>query len=295
MLEFRDLDYSKDVEEVVALIKENLQPEFTKDVLIWKHLNNPFGRSASIIAIEYGKIVAVVFYMRYNFKNKNGKKIRCIRPFDGCTDKNQRGKGIFKKIMNLCLDKYKDDYDFLLANPNSFSYPEFLKLGWVEPAQQNSYNIGLISPFGASNHKELKNLDNELVNEEILCYQDYFLVGNTLKFIKWRYQDEAYTVKQFSKNNRTNYIVYRKEKRKKINTIILCDFYGDDAMINEVIFNVCKTEKIFLIYFLDNNINKKINFIFKRNHKKALVVLKLNNFTIPDNLVVSLGDMEGRL
>lgn len=294
-MEFRDIDYKKDIEEVVVLIRKNLQPTFTKDVLIWKHLNNPFGRSASIVAIENGKIVAVVFAMRYNFKNKTGETIKGIRTFDGCTDISQRGKGIFKKIMRLCVDKYKDDYDFLMANPNTASFPEHIKLGYVEPEQQYFYKFGLISPFGASNLKELKNLDDELASEEILCYQNYFLVGNTLRFIKWRYQNEAYTVKQYTKNNRTNYIVYRKEKKKKINTIILCDFYGDDTMVNEVIFNVCKTEKIFLIYFLDNKINKKINFILKRNHKKALVVMKLNNFTIPDNLVISLGDMEGRL
>ncbi len=294
-MEFRDLDCKKDVKEVVVLIRKNLQPQFTEETLIWKHVNNPFGRSASKVAVENGKIVGVVFSMRYNFLNNKGELIKGIRTFDGCTDKSQRGKGIFKKLMKSCVDTYNGDYDFLMANPNTASFPEHIKLGYVEPGQKYFYKFGLVSPFGSANKKALKDVETEKDDEGILCYQDYYLVGNTLEFITWRYQDKAYTIKQYSKKNRTNYIIYRKEKIKKINAIILCDFYGDDAMINEVLSGVCKTEKVYFVYFLDNKITANINFFLRKKNKKALIVMKLNNFEIPENLVVSLGDLEGRL
>ena len=124
MITYRDLDYSKDIAEVVNLINDNLDPDYTRDSLLWKHFHNPFGRSISMVALDSERIVAVVFYMRYNFQNNKGKIIRTIRPLDVCTDKTQRGKGLFKILLEKCLNKHQD-YDILFSTPNKKSYPEY--------------------------------------------------------------------------------------------------------------------------------------------------------------------------
>jgi hypothetical protein len=294
-MEFRDLDYNRDVEEVVQLIQKNLQPKFSRDTLIWKHMNGYFGRSQAKVAVEEGKIVGVVFSMRYNFRNNNGLIIQGIRTFDGCTDKNQRGKGVFKKLMQMNLDSYRDDYELLMANPNKASFPEHIKLGYEEPSRNYYYKIGVFNPLHKSKQILISYTAEKSFKKHILSVQDYFLVGNTEEFVHWRYQDKAYTIKAYLINEELNYIIYRLEKIKGIRTIILCDFYGNENAINEVLGAICKIEKTYLVYYLDNHINDKIKFIVSKKHRKALIVFKYNNFTSPDNMLISLGDLEGIL
>lgn len=294
-MEFRALDYSKDVQEVVALIKENLQPEYTEEFFLWKHVNNPFGKSISMVAIEDDKVVGVVFYMRYNLYRRDGSSIKCIRPFDACTDHKLRGKGIFKKLMVECLNKYSNDYELLLANPNKNSYSEFIKLGWKEPNHEYHYKIGIISPFFSSKEGQSLNTDFEESSDSILNYQNYAVVGNNLQFVKWRYQDDVYKIKEFANSGRKSYIIYRIDTLKGLKCIILCDYYGDAEVVNKVIKQVCKLEKLYFVYYLSNKITDNIHFLYTIKHRKAIIVYKENNFQMPSDLVISLGDLEGRL
>ncbi len=293
-MKFRDIDYHKDIDEVVSLIQNNLRPTYSRGILEWKHLHNPFGASYSIVAVENEKIVGVAFYMRYNYCNKNGDIIRCLRPFDACTDMNHRGKGVFKSLMVRILEKYKNDYDILLANPNTNSYPEFLKLGWIE-LKTEYYHIGIVLPFSKSVSSNLSKVSLEDGNNDLVISQDYFLTGNSLEFLKWRYLQENYKIVKLENQGSYHYLVYRIELKNGLKAIIVCDYIGDDLKINEIIRGVCKVEKIFLIYYLENQITDKIKTILHMRHKKAIKVFKTNNFKLPSNMVISLGDMEGRL
>lgn len=295
MLKFRDLDYSKDVREVVALIKKNLQPEYTEEFLLWKHVNNPFGKSISMVATEDDRIVGVVFYMRYNLNRRDGSSIKCIRPFDACTDQKLRGKGIFKKLMVECLNKYSKDYELLLANPNKNSYSEFIKLGWKEPIHEYHYKIGVVSPFFSSKEGKLLKKDFEESSDSILNHQNYAVVGNNLQFLKWRYKDDVYKIREYSNSSRKSYVIYRIDTLKGLKCIILCDFYGDAAVFNNVIKQVSKLERLYFVYYLSNKITENIHFIKTIKHRRAIIVYKENNFQIPSDLVISLGDLEGRL
>ena len=79
--------------------------------------------------------------MPYNLFSIKCKLIKGARPVDGCTDKNYRGKGIFKKLMNYCLNEYHYEYDFLFANPNKFSYPEFMKWDGTRKPATNIWSV----------------------------------------------------------------------------------------------------------------------------------------------------------
>src|SRR5690606_2930100 len=101
-----------------------------------------FGTSVSVVAVAGERIVAVVFATRYDFLDSKGEKIKGMRTFDGCTDKEYRGKGIFKRLIKFCIGRYNEDYDFFLANPNQASFQEHLKIGYIEPKNENNYYWG---------------------------------------------------------------------------------------------------------------------------------------------------------
>ncbi|OEY73943.1 GNAT family N-acetyltransferase [Salegentibacter salarius] len=296
MLEFRPLNYDDEIDEVVKLIQLNLQPNYSRDFLIWKHLNNPFGPSLSLVAIHEEEIVGVVFYMRYNFYNKEGEMIKCIRPFDACTSPKMRGKGIFKKLMTKGLERYKNDYQILLANPNSNSHPEFLKLGWKEPRHNYVYKFGFIVSSKLRKGESLNNLPKSENSPDIISTSHLFQVGNSLEFIQWRYEDPNYQKVKFkTPNEKILYVVYRRDRIKGIPSIVLCDTYGDNDILQKAIKRILAKENTPFVYFLENQINKKISSLFSLKHRKALIVFKGNDSHIPDNFIISLGDLEGKL
>ncbi len=299
-IKFREIDFEKDATAVVTLINENLKSGFTEDILRWKHLYGAFGPSHNVIAVDGEKIVAVVFAMRYNYLNDTGELIKGIRTFDGCTDPDYRGMGIFKKLMKACVDKFSMDYQFLMANPNVASYPEHIKLGYVVPEFNYYYKFGLLNPFGSDFKDNIENFKKippgkNAYSEEIISDGKRFITGNSLKFLNWRYQPENYIIKKITSNNSESFIAYRKIKKKGINVIVLCDYYGKEKNLENAVRSICKMERTYFLYYLDNDLNKNLNLLISRKEKHAVIVFKLNNFNLPNNLMVSLGDLEGRL
>jgi GNAT superfamily N-acetyltransferase len=295
MIKFRETSYERDIDEIVRLIQENLDNSYSLSTISWKHLNNPFGKSYSMVAVDNNVIIGVVFYMRYNYKNYNGDIIRCIRPFDGCTAKNYRGKGVFKKLMSNCLDYYKEEYDFLLATPNKKSYPELLKLQWEVPADVRKYQFGIITTRRIKKDILTKEIKFDKSNKYPLSKENYYLAGNSMEYINWRYNSPDYRIRECSAKKTKNYLIYRIIKNKYLKVIVICDYFGHNNCLNDIIKEVCRIEKIYFIYYLNNEINVNIKCLFKFNLKNATYLTKSRNYSIPDNLVITLGDLEGRL
>jgi GNAT superfamily N-acetyltransferase len=295
MIIFRKLDYEKDLEEVVLLIKNNLDDNYTIEFLNWKHYSNPSGKSLSMVAVEDNQIVGVIFYMVYNFSRKGEQIIRSIRPVDGCTEKKYRGKGIYKKLMSSCLELYNNMYDILIATPNKNSYAETIKLGWRPLNKKYYYKLGFIFPLKFSKSLTLKPFDSKGEYNVNLNSHNHYVSGNTLDYIKWRFKDKSYIIKQFNSNANINYVIYRIDNVKNIKCIILCDFIGDNQYIDNAIRTICKLEKLYLVYFLDNYLNKNIKFLLKVTHREASIVYKENDYNLNDNLVLTLADLEGKI
>lgn len=294
-MEYRRLDYSNDKEEVVAVIRRNLNSNYSQELLKWKHLESPFGMSVGLVAVESNKIVGVVFAALYKFQNNSDHKIRSVRFFDACTEPDQRGKGIFKTLMKMGFETYQNLYDFSFSNPNEASLKGHLRVGYKEPKNKMFYRLGLLQPkFGRINSDLIKfepgNLDHTP-----LAKQNYYLAGNSISFIKWRYREERYRKLVHLDLDQRDYIIYRIEKKIGIRTIVLCDYFGDINKIHKVMNKVCRKEKTFLIYYLENRVNANLKFLYTRKYKKAVVVFKNDHTERPHNLVISLGDLEGRL
>lgn len=282
MINYRQINYEQDIKEAVSLINENLNPLQTSKFLKWKHLNNPFGNAKGAVSTINDKIVAVVFYMPYNFENSDNQIIKSLRPVDGCTSKFYRRQGIFKKLMRFCLDLFEEDYNILIASPNNNSYPEFLKLGWKNLGNDYYFKLGLISPFA-----KIKKVSNRNKSSP----HNYFVTGQVEGYLKWRYSFDEYSIAEYTFNQKKNHLVYRINHQKYFKYIVLCDFIGDQNQISNAIIQVCKKEKIYLIYYLSN----QINFLITKTHRKTQITYKENNFKLNNDIVLSLADIEGRM
>lgn len=293
MIEYRDLNYEKDIDEVIRLINRNLDPDYSKDLLLWKHYYNPFGRSISMVATENSKIVAIVFYMRYNFQNNNGEIIKTIRPLDVCTDESQRGKGLFKILLAECLKK-NEDYDMLFSTPNKKSYPEFMKLKWL-PLIKYKFKIGLINPLSKLESIQIKDFPKNSSDKKNINNHKYYSTATSLNFLTWRFKEDDYMIKKIFHDQHAGFLIYRIGKVNRIKCLILCDYMGDENLLNTGLKEVCKKEKLYLVYYLDNNLNKKIKFLFSLSLRPAIMIYKENNYSLHDDLLISLADLEGRL
>ena len=64
---------------------------------MWKHYDNPFGKSYGLLARDKNIIVGARMFMFWEFRKAN-RVLRAIRPVDTITHPEYRGKGIFKKL-----------------------------------------------------------------------------------------------------------------------------------------------------------------------------------------------------
>jgi GNAT superfamily N-acetyltransferase len=290
MVEYRLIDYDKDRNDVINLLNQNLTPRNTQEFFNWKYLNYPEGRSTGTVAVTDNKIVAVVFYLPFNFYS-NQKKIKAARPVGGCTDPAYRGKGIFKKLMKFCLETYDKEYKFLFANPNRFSRPEFKKMGWNE-VDGYEYHVGLVFPR-VRHSINFSSLSSNSKSEKLKFSHDDYVSAGTLEFIKWRYADKRYSVRKFKTENNENYLIYRVSKIKNLKCLILCDYCGDEFYLDSAMKMACRMEGTLLVYFLTNATTAKIKFAFTKKHQKVVVTYTEKEKDMIQKIRFSLGDLEG--
>ena len=292
MIEYRAFNLESDIEETVKHIHTYKNKRYTKELLLWKHIRNPFGESKGGLALYNGKIIATVFYMKYNFQSKDKGVIRCLRGVDGCTAPEHRGKGIFKKLLRFSLDLHEGNYEFLYANPNQNSHPEMMKVGWKSLHRDYQFRIGFVTPtvrdYGKICDFNLKDVSKD-------PYYDYYTSANSTEFLKWRYERKDYMLKEFSYQNKKNYLAYRINKYREIRYIILCDYLGDINCINKAIKALCRYENCYLLYYFPNTITNQINFLYTKKDRNVVLVFQEKNFNIDDSLIMTCGDAEGIL
>lgn len=99
----------------------------------WKHLDNPFGPSPGLVAIDGARLIGFRTFLRWEFEGPSGDAIRAARAVDTATHPDARGRGVFTSLTMQALDELRaDGTRFVFNTPNSQSRPGYLKMGWVE-------------------------------------------------------------------------------------------------------------------------------------------------------------------
>lgn len=292
MLNFREINFEKDIEEIVQLINAGLDPSYTEDFFRWKHVDNPFGKSYGLLATQEGRIVALRMFMFWDFSSTNGnEKISAIRPVDTLVDKNQRGKGLFKKLTLQGLEECQNRYDLVFNTPNDNSLPGYLKMGWERLEHVNHFKLGVTNPFVKS-LKFKTSYVNEINRSE---HSQQLTVSSTLstnKFLIWRYKDQVYKLASFELPG--HYLIYRKSKINGMPALIIYEIIGKPELIGKMMNSLGKKKSVAFVYFYYKDFPNK-SFLKVLDRKKPVVVYKNDTTHVSQELQFSLGDLEGKL
>lgn len=128
MTNFKLKKWEGDEEELkifCSLLSSVYKIEFDINEFIWKHNNNPLGKSIIYFALNSnGDYVAARAFWRIYHPN-----VVAYQPCDTVTHEDYRRKGLFSLTTKACLKEIQED-SLVLNFPNNSSYPAYLNLGW---------------------------------------------------------------------------------------------------------------------------------------------------------------------
>lgn len=286
MLTFREIDYDKDLEEIIDLLNNNFDSKHSLSHFRWKHLENPFGPSYGLLALHENKIIGLRMFMKWNFCF-NGKVFNAIRPVDTCTDHAHRGKGLFKKLTLEGIKKQETTFQLIFNTPNNNSKPGYLKMGWEE-------NIPFEYKLGILLYSSVK-LPYRIISREEVKIPQFYKPHNetniTSEYLKWRYRDPNLKIAFFEDGS---LVFFRIKILKGVRTLILFDSLTQ-LPVKRLIDAICKKENLYAYYFLNNTKNKSLNTIFSFSRNSQTVVYKDDSLNIFTHLDLTLSDLDGKL
>ncbi|MCW8138159.1 MAG: GNAT family N-acetyltransferase [Planctomycetota bacterium] len=124
-----------DVPAVVELVALAMGPErrfpFDEAYWRWKHHDNPFGRSACLVAVTAsGQVVGVRAFMRWTW-SRGDELVPSVRAVDTAVHPDWQGRGLFTRLTKALLEHVAaEGVRFVFNTPNARSRPGYLKMGW---------------------------------------------------------------------------------------------------------------------------------------------------------------------
>lgn len=192
----------KDIPAIVEVLKASLGESLVKkssERWNFKHVDNPFGKSVVLVAVEDQTIIGVRAFMRWQWQ-MGEKAFSCFRAVDTATHPQHQGKGIFKKLTLEAIEIAQEGGgDYIFNTPNDKSRPGYIKMGWeeVDKLKVMAYPTSPLHWFNGSTrdfsiHKKASAQDLEFVcqkwNEQKKRGQQLFTPKST-QYLKWRYEN----------------------------------------------------------------------------------------------------------
>jgi GNAT superfamily N-acetyltransferase len=135
-----------DLPQVLDLLRSSLGEtaslQRTPDLFNWKHIDNPFGRSIMLVAVDGTTVAGFRAFMRWELIRPDGGTLRCVRAVDTATSPLYRRRGIFRNLTMAAIEAATaDGVDMVFNTPNPRSGAGYLTMGWSE--------VGTIRPFAS--------------------------------------------------------------------------------------------------------------------------------------------------
>ena len=303
----------KDIPEIVRVLKASLGEEelqLSEEVWRYKHIDNPFGRSIVLIALENDKIIGVRAFMRWKWQHVR-KDFSALRAVDTATHPDHQGKGIFKKLTLHAVKIAKESGDhFVFNTPNEQSRPGYLKMGWkrtgkifvgLKPSLSFLSIVKVKQEYNIEKQVSDKGIEHLCVNwNQNLSSKDGLFTPKSKEFLSWRYEDNPLQKYEIFAGNGYYLAAYVKKrgslKEFRISESLYDQTLVDKNQLKKIINKLSKRFKCHLISFSPNLIEikgSKGNFgpvltlnPLNLNSKEEEHYLKIMNWNN------SLGDLE---
>lgn len=313
-MEIREAN-GNDIPKIIEVLKASLgEKNLSISERIWhyKHLDNPFGNSFVLLAIEEGQVVGVRAFMRWIWQNE-GETYSALRAVDTATHPAHQGKGIFKRLTLKAVEICKEKGDNLIFNtPNDQSRPGYLKMGWesagniivgLKPALISFWNISSGIP------KYSIKKDAETIYLEDLCTTWNRELGENIgiftpksaEFLKWRYEINPLQEYEVLSTEDVYIAAYVKKrgriKELRISECIIRD-KSNQKLVNSTISKWCSKFGVQVVSF-SPKIQKISKFSVVGGFGPILTIKELNlaenkksYFKDVNNWKYSIGDLE---
>jgi len=201
-----------DIPQIIEVLKASLGEISSKKTgAVWryKHVDNPFGKSLVLVAIENDCIIGVRAFMRWQWQ-LGDQVFSTFRAVDTATHPDHQGKGVFKKLTLNAIEIAKEQGDdFIFNTPNTQSLPGYLKMGWKE-VDKLKIRLNLANPLNwlgnaqtrlyeinnNSSHSQLAGLISKY--NKLKAEENKLFTLKSPEYLSWRYENnplQKYEVK----------------------------------------------------------------------------------------------------
>ena len=249
----------QDVPEILEVLKASLgETSSKKTEAVWryKHVENPFGKSLVLVAIENDKLIGVRALMRWKWQ-LGDQVFSAFRAVDTATHPKHQGKGVFKKLTLKAIEIAKEQGDdFIFNTPNTQSLPGYLKMGWQE-VNELKIRIIPVNPLNWLNtkqtgHYKITNNSSDaqlagLLSEytKIKAEDNKLFTLKSPEYLLWRYENNPLQ-KYEVKGDQDFYLAgYIKEHKYFKELRIAEHIYSDDPGLQKINRAVKKFSKKF--------------------------------------------------
>jgi len=201
-----------DIPQIIEVLKASLgetSSKKTEEAWRYKHVENPFGKSLVLVAVENESIIGVRAFMSWQWQ-LGDQVFSTFRAVDTATHPEYQGKGVFKKLTLSALEIAKElGDDFIFNTPNSQSLPGYLKMGWEEVDKlkirifptnpMNWLNIKQTGHYGINNNSsdsQIAGLISKYNN--LKAKENKLFTLKSPEYLSWRYENnplQKYEVK----------------------------------------------------------------------------------------------------
>ncbi len=303
----------QDIPEIIEVLRASLgetSSKKTEEVWRYKHIDNPFGRSLVLVAVENESIIGVRAFMRWNWQ-KGNKIFSALRAVDTATHPGHQGKGIFKKLTLKALEIAKEqDHHFIFNTPNDQSLPGYLKMGW-ENAGKLFVRLTPVNPIkhlkGKILIQKFEMIDDERGHEELLSRynnshqtEDNFFTPKSLEYLSWRYRNNP-VQKYLLIGDKDFFLAAYVKKQKYFNELRIAEhiFINKDGL-DKIKTAVKRLGRVYTVHLISCSGGLKISRIYiSGNYGPVFTVRNVRYEQEPfadllnmNNWAYSLGDLE---
>jgi GNAT superfamily N-acetyltransferase len=224
---------------------------------VWKHHENPFGRSPAWVAVDGERIVGFRIFLRWEY-TRGDATIRAVRAVDTATHPDYQGRGIFSRLTLHAIEALRaEGVAFVFNTPNDSSRPGYLKMNWQPvarlpvlfrprsigsliavararvPAEKWSLptEVGLSAPDVLSDHDGI----DELLR--VCGTGEGMQTRRTPEFMTWRYGFAPLAYRAMVAGDRLadGLVLFRLRRRGAAVEAAVCDLIVPDARPNAIV------------------------------------------------------------